>query len=458
MKNHKIGIICGCNLRAAQKLKEVLIQQAKDPLQILMTDEEIFLDRTSKFAMTDRKIALYNEIVTLAERGADLIAVPDFTSSTFLAEMQAEISVPLLGIGSVMAKMVQITQEPIGLLIPTGTKDQISHHSRQKVIYPTPNEQELLNVLRWDIHVGMDAEALQALTPIAKRLYNDGAGLLVPHCINLALLSDQLTQRGIPTMPIFTYFAKAILQTKYVRHTPAFQLGILGCDRTKMTLDFHERIANEIHRNALAPFSISVQDDPNIRLALTNKKDATFALYHGAKHLQDEGCSCLVTTSHAAHTYWPALQRHLTVPCLDMVQLTLDRIIKKEGTRQPIGLLASQNTIDLNLYQQKARACGLKLYLLDARHQEALRKILQTTMHKRVTYTRNDPRQKVFLSCIRYFVEKMGCQTIVLGDVASALNIPKCTEYRLGNTKIRLLDPVSLLITHCLRLAAIHQH
>lgn len=456
MKDHTIGIICGCNLRAAKKLKEVLQQQAKDPLKILMTDEEIFLDRTSKFAMSDRKIALYNEIITLIRRGANIIAVPDFTSTAFLTEIQAEVSVPLLGIGSVVAKMMQNTEQAIGLLIPAGTKDLISQHSHHKVLYPSNAEQDLLNVLRWDIHVGLDYEAIRALTPIAKRLCQDGAGLLVPHCINLALLGDRLTKMGYPTMPVFSYFAKSILHTTVERRTPPFQLGIIGCERTKNTLDFHERIVNEAHRSGVAPFPIFVSDMPIARMMLTDNKDATFSLYHSAKHLQNEGCSCIATTSHAAHAYWPYLQRHLSIPCIDMIGLSLERIVKKEGTRLPIGLLATQKTIDLGLYQQKAHALGCRLHTLDARHQRALRGVIQQTLHKRMALHRNDTRPQVFLDCVQYLVEKMGCQTILLGDVAAPLNIPKCTEYRLGNTKIRLLDPHSVLIQHCIRLARLY--
>ena len=103
-----IGIISGLNLRAALEVKAQLLAQGGDDLCIIMSEEAFNTERNSEFALSDRKIFVFNEAELLAEMGADLIVVPDFKAGSFIHEVQREIQTPIIDMKSaLMAKTAQ---------------------------------------------------------------------------------------------------------------------------------------------------------------------------------------------------------------------------------------------------------------------------------------------------------------------------------------------------------------
>ncbi|MBR4939475.1 MAG: hypothetical protein IKZ24_00120, partial [Burkholderiaceae bacterium] len=83
-----IGIIAGFDFDVANALKEQLLAQAEEGVEVLMTEDAFACDcEDPTFQLSDRKIFVFNETELLAEMGADLVLVPDAEAAAFLKEV-----------------------------------------------------------------------------------------------------------------------------------------------------------------------------------------------------------------------------------------------------------------------------------------------------------------------------------------------------------------------------------
>ena len=73
-----IGIVAGLNRRAATEVKTQLLAQGGDDITVMMTEDNFKIDPDPTFAVSDRKIFIFNESELLAEMGVDLIFLPKF--------------------------------------------------------------------------------------------------------------------------------------------------------------------------------------------------------------------------------------------------------------------------------------------------------------------------------------------------------------------------------------------
>jgi aspartate racemase len=86
------------------------------------------------------------------------------------------------------------------------------------------------------------------------------------------------------------------------------------------------------------------------------------AIQDGLSHLERAGVDFLAIACNTAHIYYPALARGVSVPLLNMVDLTVSAI--PESGRK-LALIAARPTVESGIYQEGIREHGFELIDID---------------------------------------------------------------------------------------------
>lgn len=132
-------------------------------------------------------------------------------------------------------------------------------------------------------------------------------------------------------------------------------LGILSGLDQKSTAPFIDAFLKEYEKPFLTKGEIEISrilvhalPSTTGEYSIADAKKMLDALVVAAKTLERDGARCIVVTSILAHIHLPDIQRSVTIPVLDMVALTLQRIKKAP---YKIAVLGSRVTIGTQLFQ-----------------------------------------------------------------------------------------------------------
>src|SRR5205085_4269444 len=130
------------------------------------------------------------------------------------------------------------------------------------------------------------------------------------------------------------------------------------------TIDFmHRLVTRTPARDDADHLHILVDNNPKIpsRIAALIEgtgKDPAPVLCAMARGLQAQGADFLVMPCNTAHFYLPAIVQSVTIPMLDMVQLSIVKLAAS-GVRR-VGLLASPAVRMVGLYKARMKQAGLE--------------------------------------------------------------------------------------------------
>jgi aspartate racemase len=144
-----------------------------------------------------------------------------------------------------------------------------------------------------------------------------------------------------------------------VSHAPHPVLGIIGGMGPAATLDFMRRILERTPaRDDADHIHMLVESNPRIpsRIAHLIERtgaDPTAELVRVARNLEAGGATLLAMPCNTAHNYAAAIRGAVSIPLLDMVELTVGRVatlISPSATR--VGLLASSAVLLTRIYDE----------------------------------------------------------------------------------------------------------
>ena len=152
-------------------------------------------------------------------------------------------------------------------------------------------------------------------------------------------------------------------------------IGIIGGMGPLATADLFRKIV--CHTKASC-------DQEHIHILIDNNTaipDRTAALLHGgedplpqmkksAHWLELGGADCLIMPCNTAHNYHTALQKEVSIPILNMIELTCGEL--KERGIDCAGLLATTGTVQTGIYQSAADRYGIRLLTPDEFGQAAV--------------------------------------------------------------------------------------
>jgi aspartate racemase len=141
-------------------------------------------------------------------------------------------------------------------------------------------------------------------------------------------------------------------------------VGILGGMGPEATLDLLRRVLAKTPANDDQDhIHLIVESNPKIPSRIAHLIEGTGAdptpeLIRIAANLQRAGAEALAIPCNTAHAYAHSIRRAVSIPLLDMVQLSVDQIAGSRRTAR-VGLLASSATLATELYAKAFAAYGI---------------------------------------------------------------------------------------------------
>lgn len=206
----KIGIIAGFHTPTAAALKAHVLAMGDENVEILTSETDFTTCEDPVFALSDRKIFVFNEAELLAEMGADLILVPDVVAAGFIKEVQTEIQTKLLTVpadidGEITDDHLKALAEEalkactcklpkpfkLGLIGGLGPAATVDLYDKIVKATPAANDQEHFKVVieqnpqipdRTACLLDGGADPTLAMYNAAKRLQKDGCDAILIPC------------------------------------------------------------------------------------------------------------------------------------------------------------------------------------------------------------------------------------------------------------------------------------
>lgn len=133
-------------------------------------------------------------------------------------------------------------------------------------------------------------------------------------------------------------------------------LGILGGMGPGAAVDFQQRLLDT------SPATKDQEHIPTIvwnhggipdrQLALKNLGESPLnAMLHGLKILERSGVSKIAIPCNTAHFWHSDLQQHTHIQILNMVEITVQQILKNYQSGDKVGILATKGALSTQLYQ-----------------------------------------------------------------------------------------------------------
>lgn len=216
-------------------------------------------------------------------------------------------------------------------------------------------------------------------------------------------------------------------------------LGIIGGMGPLATVKLFEKIVLKTKANCdQEHLHIVIDNNTNIpdrtEFILDNKKlDPRQELIHSAKRLEIAGADFLVMPCNAAHSFYEDIVKEIQIPFLNMIELTLEHIIKNYSNVNKIGLLSVRGTIESKIYDIIFEKAGIEVIKPTEENQKYISNLIDNI--KKAILEENLDR----VYNVMYEMKQRGVEVFIAGctEVSVALDL-----YSLeGN----FIDPLDVL-------------
>ncbi|MBI3458787.1 amino acid racemase [Candidatus Azambacteria bacterium] len=161
-------------------------------------------------------------------------------------------------------------------------------------------------------------------------------------------------------------------------------------------------------------------------------------LITGVKKLEDAGSNFIIIACNTVHHFYQEMQNLVKIPILSIIEETA-KAIKEKGYKV-VGLLSSESTNELKIYQKIFNNYSIKVLSLNKHQQNLINQVIIHVMAGTQGYI--DKR------CIQSIIDNLceqGAESIVLG----------CTELPLifnqDDTNIPLFDSAEIIVKSALK-------
>jgi aspartate racemase len=147
---------------------------------------------------------------------------------------------------------------------------------------------------------------------------------------------------------------------------PNYRLGVLGGMGPQATNTFYQFIidrtdarTDQEHVNALILSDSEMPDRTTAILGDEQARERVFRrLLSDAQLLENAGCTAIAVPCNTSHFFLDRVQERLHIPVLHMIRETA-KVLVSQGKKRP-GILATDGTIQTQLYQKEFAAFGIE--------------------------------------------------------------------------------------------------
>lgn len=409
----------------------------------------------------DQKLRCFDEVDYLENEGCNVVAIPNFSSLQFLSELQEEFSIPIANIG--IACALAIKDKPsirLGYLGVSGIGKHKAIIEAFKAIVDVqwiyldknlePNIDEFHRLMSSGDHTdNEEAKALKLLEECCADLVKRGAELILPTCGYQAASINHLKDAGYPILDVTEAYANYLCNTNWKRLPKPFKVGLVGGLGPAATVDLYDKITRFTPaNNDQEHFKVAVEQNPQVPdrtvYLLHGGVDPTLSLYAVCKKLEKDGVDAIIIPCNTAHAYFPTILPHLSVPLIDMQQVTLEEIQAKFGDKVIIGLLATDGTIQSEIYHGKARTMGYTIVTPDPEFQKLVMESIYGKEGVKAGFTTGLCHEQL-VKAAHHLAKDKNAKVLILGCTELPLILDEADAYDLNGHTVAIVDPTASL-------------
>lgn len=225
-------------------------------------------------------------------------------------------------------------------------------------------------------------------------------------------------------------------------------MGVLGGMGPEATIEFMKRVMGYTNaHDDVDHLRMIVDNNPKVpsRIsAIIEKKggEPGVVLADMAKGLEAAGAQFLVITCNTAHYYFADIRAAVSIPVLDVIQLSAAKLSQGLGRRTKIGILASPAVQKIALFEKTFEQYDLSIVYPTAEEQENLLAIIRSV--KAGTLSKAD--QKTYQQIAKNLHDNQGIKGLIVA----------CTELSLlppPNVATLIIDTLDVLVEEAISIA-----
>ena len=161
-----------------------------------------------------------------------------------------------------------------------------------------------------------------------------------------------------------------------------YRLGVLGGMGPQATNTFYQFVidrtdarTDQEHVNALILSDSGMPDRTSAILSGGKAREAVYLrLLEDARLLERAGCTCIAVPCNTSHFFLDRVQQYIGIPILHMIRETA-RLLASQGLKRP-GILATDGTIQTELYQKEFSSVGIQAVIPSPEAQELVMSLI----------------------------------------------------------------------------------
>ena len=406
---------------------------------------------------TALKIQTFDAVRELEARGVDAVLLPCFSSQTFIEEIEAETSVPIVRpMDALQAELSR--RHPAGGRIGILCADIPCEDAPCARHFPPSLREHWTLLYPSAVIDGADGAAsalADRLSAACADLVRQGAESILAGDAAAALLAPDLRARGFPLVDPFEVYAKYAAAHSLAGKRKPFKIGVAGGVGPAATVDFLDKIVcNTPARCDQEHLKVIVEQNPQIpdRTAhlIGDGVDPAIALYATCKRLEEAGASILAIPCNTAHAFVGRIQPFLSIPIINMLVETAGYIRQNHGESPKIGLLATSGTIASRVYHEAFASAGLEILVPDAENQEKVMRAIYGPRGVKAGFTEGECLDDLLLALGS--LARRGADVIVLGCTELPLLLAQNDAFPAAGKTVAVLDPTGILAGKCVSL------
>ena len=406
------------------------------------------------------KIRTFDAVRRFEEDKLDAVLLPCFQSQAFIEEIEAETVVPIVSLmDAVRAEVAR--RHPAGGRIGILCADHVRasrlferHFSQESwtLLYPVGDLQRDCVTAAID---GADAAAVERLADACRDLVRQGAASIIVGDAALAAVAQVLQARGFPLVDALQAYADHAAAVPPAARAKPFKIGVAGGVGPAATVDFLDKIVrNTPARCDQEHLKVVVEQNPQIpdRTAhlLGQGADPTIALYATCKRLEAAGADIIASPCNTAHAFVGRIQPCLSIPIVNMLRETAERIRRRHGGCSKVGLLATSGTIASRVYHEVIAEAGFELLVPDAENQDRVMNAIYGPRGVKAGFTAGECVDDLLRALAS--LARRGADVIILGCTELPLLLAQSDAFPVAGRTVAVLDPTSVLAAKCVSL------
>ena len=437
--------------------------------------EVIFEQRTLKeagagsAATIERKLYIFDMIRDFERRGVTAVVLPCFLSHTFLDELKANTSLPIVDIVEAVRNHVQRKfpgAKRVGVLASDYLRnkrlfERYFDSFDLKVVYPrVADEADAVTEAiygRDGIKSGnLHGRPVALLRAACESLIDQGVDVIVPGATEIALVARKLGGLPVPLIDSNLAYAQHVVSGVPGLPASAFKVGVVGGVGPAATVDFLNKVVR--HTPALRDqdhIKLLVEQNPQIPDRTDNLigegQDPTVSLYATCKKLEDGGADIIAIPCNTAHAFVERIQPYLGIPIVNMLSVTVRYLREAYPGLRDIGVLATSGTIKSGVYQMALESQGLRQVVPGGELQTRVMEAIYGRQGVKAGFTSGQCREDI-VAAVEGLVAA-DIEVIVLGCTELPILLPAGEFFGGDGKRVRLIDPTEVLARQCIAYA-----